>query len=66
MIDREVGITLRRAIRSVGFFERMGLMAGLGIQLWPILQDMSQLRALYGQRAATFVANAGVRIRFGG
>jgi type IV secretion system protein VirD4 len=38
----------------------MGLMAGLGIQLWPILQDMSQLRALYGQRANTFVANAGV------
>jgi type IV secretion system protein VirD4 len=38
----------------------MGLMAGLGLQLWPILQDMSQLRALYGQRANTFVANAGV------
>lgn len=29
LIDREVGITLRRAIRSVGFVERMGLMAGL-------------------------------------
>lgn len=29
LIDREVGITLRRAIHSVGFFERMGLMAGL-------------------------------------
>ena len=26
----------------------MGLMAGYGLQLWPILQDMSQLRALYG------------------
>ncbi len=38
----------------------MGLMAGYGLQLWPILQDMSQLRALYGQRANTFVANAGV------
>lgn len=38
----------------------MGLMAGLGLQLWPILQDMSQLRALYGARANTFVANAGV------
>ena len=38
----------------------MGLMAGYGLQLWPILQDMSQLRALYGARANTFVANAGV------
>lgn len=43
----------------------MGLMAGYGLQLWPILQDMSQLRDLYGQRAATFVANAGVQQVFG-
>ena len=43
----------------------MGLMAGYGLQLWPILQDMSQLRALYGQRASTFVANAGVLQAFG-
>ncbi len=43
----------------------MGLMAGYGLQLWPILQDMSQLRALYGARANTFVANAGVLQTFG-
>lgn len=43
----------------------MGLMAGYGIQLWPILQDMSQLRDLYGARANTFIANAGVRQVFG-
>ena len=43
----------------------MGLMAGYGIQLWPILQDLSQLRALYGARANTFVANAGVLQTFG-
>ncbi len=29
LIDREVGITLKRAIRAVGFFERMGVVAGL-------------------------------------
>src|SRR3546814_2272236 len=29
----------------------MGLMAGYGIQLWPILQDVHQLRALYERRA---------------
>src|SRR3546814_8531377 len=38
----------------------MGLMAGYGLQLWPILQDMHQLRALYGERAGTFLSNAGV------
>lgn len=39
----------------------MGLMAGYGIQLWPILQDMSQLKDLYG----TFIASAGVQQVFG-
>ena len=62
----------------------MGLMAGYGLQLWPILQGeaasrkrsggafrcrtgkaQSQLRALYGVRANTFVANAGVLQTFG-
>lgn len=43
----------------------MGLMAGYGLQLWPILQDMSQLRDLYGARASTFIANAGVQQVFG-
>ena len=43
----------------------MGLMAGYGLQLWPILQDMSQLKALYGERANTFVANAGILQVFG-
>jgi len=37
-----------------------GLMAGLGLQLWPILQDLTQLRAAYGQHAGTFLANAGL------
>jgi type IV secretion system protein VirD4 len=38
----------------------MGLMAGYGVQLWPILQDVHQHRATYGQRAGTFLSNAGV------
>ena len=42
----------------------MGLMAGYG-QLWPILQDMGQLKDLYGERAGTFIANAGVQQVFG-
>lgn len=36
------------------------LMAGYGVQLWAILQDMHQLRSLYGERAGTFLSNAGV------
>jgi type IV secretion system protein VirD4 len=43
----------------------MGLMAGYGLQLWPILQDVHQLRALYGRRAGTFLSNAGVLQVFG-
>ncbi len=37
----------------------MGLMAGYGIQLWPILQDVHQLRA------GTFLSNASVLQVFG-
>ena len=43
----------------------MGLMAGYGVQLWPILQDVHQLRATYGQRAGTFLSKAGVLQVFG-
>lgn len=43
----------------------MGLMAGYGVQLWPILQDIHQLRAAYGQRVGTFLSNAGVLQVFG-
>jgi type IV secretion system protein VirD4 len=43
----------------------MGLMAGYGVQLWPILQDIHQLRATYGPRAGTFLSNAGVLQIFG-
>lgn len=43
----------------------MGLMAGYGVQLWPILQDIHQLRAIYGQRAGTFLSNTAVLQVFG-
>jgi type IV secretion system protein VirD4 len=45
--------------------QAMGLMAGYGVQLWPIVQDVHQLRASYGQRAGTFLSNAGVLQVFG-
>lgn len=43
----------------------MGLMAGYGLQLWPILQDIHQLRGHYHDRAGTFISNAGVMQAFG-
>jgi type IV secretion system protein VirD4 len=43
----------------------MGLMAGYGLQLWPILQDVHQLRSLYAERAGTFLSNAGILQAFG-
>ena len=38
----------------------MGIAAGYGIQLWPILQDLSQVKNLYKDRWETFFANAGI------
>ena len=54
------------ALGNLASVERaMGLMAGYGVQLWPILQDVHQLRATYGQRAGTFLSNAGMLQVFG-
>jgi type IV secretion system protein VirD4 len=43
----------------------IGLMAGFGVQIWPIVQDLAQLKALYGDRWTSFIANAGVIQAFG-
>lgn len=42
-----------------------GLMAGFGLQLWGIVQDFSQLEAIYGKGWQTFVSNSGVLQYFG-
>ncbi len=60
LLDEFAGLGRLEAVERA-----MGLMAGYGLQLWPILQDMSQLRDLYGDRANTFIANAGVQQVFG-
>jgi len=38
----------------------VGLLAGYGVLLWPILQDLAQLQDLYPQRWRSFLANTGV------
>jgi type IV secretion system protein VirD4 len=39
----------------------IALSAGYGIRLWPVLQDLNQLKTLYPQNWETFLANAGVQ-----
>ena len=38
----------------------IALSAGYGIRLWPVLQDLNQLKDLYPKNWETFLANAGV------
>lgn len=45
--------------------QAFGLMAGYGIQLWAIVQDLSQLKRIYGDGWETFIANAGMIQYFG-
>jgi type IV secretion system protein VirD4 len=42
-----------------------GQIAGYGVKLWPVLQDLGQLKALYKERWETFMGNAGVLQFFG-
>ena len=39
-----------------------GQIAGFGVKLWPIIQDLGQLKSLYKDRWQTFMGNAGVLI----
>jgi len=42
------------------FEDAVGKIAGYGVQLWPFVQDLNQLKSLYKDRWETFVAAAGV------
>lgn len=54
---------------SLGRMERIekaaGLMAGYGVKLWPILQDLQQLQGNYRSAWQTFIGNASVVQAFG-
>lgn len=45
--------------------QAFGLMAGFGMQLWGIVQDLSQLKAIYGDRYEGMIANSGMIQYFG-
>lgn len=54
------------ALGRLGMVEQAyGLLAGYGIQLWGIVQDLSQLRKVYGQDYETFIGNSGAVAYFG-
>ncbi len=42
-----------------------GLMAGFGMQLWGVVQDLCQLRKVYGDDYESFIANSGAVSYFG-
>lgn len=42
-----------------------GLMAGFGVKLWPIVQNVGQLKQHYAHSWETFFANAGIVTSFG-
>ena len=42
-----------------------GYIAGFGVKLWSILQDLGQLKDIYDRRWETFLGNAGVLTAFG-
>jgi type IV secretion system protein VirD4 len=42
-----------------------GQIAGSGVKLWPILQDLTQLKSIYKDRWETFMGNAGLLQFFG-
>lgn len=49
------------ALGRISTLERaVGLMAGYGMQIWCIFQDLHQLRSIYGSGAGTILSNAGI------
>ena len=46
--------------RMASIEQAMSLAAGYGVQMWPIVQDIHQLKGIYGDRWQTFLSNAGV------
>lgn len=49
------------SLQNLGAVSRaFGFAAGYNVQVWPFLQDLPQLQAIYGKRWESFVANAGL------
>jgi type IV secretion system protein VirD4 len=55
MLDEFAQLGYIRAIENA-----MGMVRGYGVQIWPILQDATQLQAIYRDRWETFLGTAGM------
>lgn len=53
---------------SLGYLEALeraaSYIAGFGVKLWSVLQDLNQLKDLYNRRWETFIGNAGIVTAF--
>jgi type IV secretion system protein VirD4 len=60
---------LEELCTTIGYSKQLeqaaGLMAGYGIKLWSVIQDLSQLQNVYEKGWETFVGNAGTLTFFG-
>lgn len=60
---------LEELCTTIGYSKQLeqaaGLMAGYGIKLWSVIQDLSQLQNVYDKGWETFVGNAGTLTFFG-
>ena len=55
MLDEFAALGRPEALEQV-----FGRMVGYGLEPWPIPQDLHQRRSVYGERAGTFLSNAGL------
>jgi type IV secretion system protein VirD4 len=53
LLDEFAQLGYLRPVRSA-----MGLMAGYGLCLWPVVQDLNQIKSLYGDAWETFISAA--------
>lgn len=60
---------LEELATTIGYMRQLesaaGLMAGYGIKLWSVIQDLTQLKHHYRNSWETFIGNAGTTIWFG-
>ena len=66
---RQSVLFLMDEFANLGRLDRLldafALMRGYGLKFWAFVQDLNQLKGLYGDRWQTFIANAGVIQSFG-
>lgn len=60
---------LEELATTIGYMRQLesaaGLMAGYGVKLWSVIQDLTQLKHHYRNSWETFIGNAGTTIWFG-